>query len=97
MNTAVLISLLELLVLVSLVGLTAWYARSTANTVKHLRAQQKAIDAQSKILSISAQVAAWTALTSAAKDVPGQSPIRHLRRLANELNDLSKASESEEL
>lgn len=100
MEATILLQVLNLLALLLLVGLTAWYARSTSKTVKELQRQVDSSSRQSEIIAKSAQVSAYAALTRAKSNPPEQSPYVHLRRLVKELEeygtDLNDADEHPE-
>lgn len=91
MTEAIILQVLNLVALLVLVGLTAWYARSTARTVQELRRQVDSSSKQSIIIAKSAQISAYAALTKADSNPPEQSPFVHLRRLVQELDEHARS------
>ena len=57
-----------------LVGITAWYAYSTAKMLREMKRQADIVREQSTLISKSAQIAAWVGLTTAASHPAGQEP-----------------------
>lgn len=83
------LSILNLLVTPILVAITAWYAYSTAKILREMKRQADAVRDQSLLVSKSAQIAAWAALTNAAGHPDGQNPYMQIRRLVEQLEKLN--------
>jgi len=88
------LSILNLLATPILVGITAWYAYSTAKMLREMKRQRDVVHKQSLFVSKSAQIAAWAALTNAETHPVGQNPFQQLRKLVEQLGKLDGESEA---
>ena len=80
-----------------LVGITVWYAISTARMLREMERQAEASHEQSLILSKAAQIAAWAGYSNAAvqnsallteTDHMQSNPFKKVLQLAGELEQL---------
>jgi len=90
------LSILNLLATPILVGITAWYAYSTAKMLREMKRQGNVVHEQSSLVSKSAQIAAWAALINADAHPAGQNPFQQLRKLVEQLERLDGESEANE-
>ena len=74
-EVTVLLNTLNLLATPMLAAITAWCAYSTAKMLGEMRRQADAVREQSLLVSKSAQVVAWAALTTAEGHPAGQNPF----------------------
>lgn len=88
---------LNLVAFVILIGITAWYARSTAKMLREMRQQADAVREQSWVLSKSAQIAAksaqiagWDSIKKATEGagLPSGNPLEKLVELVTQLKEL---------
>jgi hypothetical protein len=81
------LSALNLLGTLILAAITAWYAYSTAKILREMRRQADAVREQSLLVSKSAQVVAWAALTTLKAHPAGEKPYERLRELIRQLEE----------
>lgn len=74
-----------------LVGITAWYAYSTAKMLREMKRQADIVREQSALISNSAQIAAWVGLTTAEGHPARQNPYEKLRQLVTYLEEAESA------
>jgi hypothetical protein len=79
--TVLTISIVNLVTTSVLVGVTAWYAFSTAKMLTETRRQIHEVHKQSILLSKSAQITAWAALGSPEAN-------KHIQQLVSQLEGL---------
>lgn len=85
----VVLSFVNALAIAVLVGVTLWYAVSSARMVAELRRQIGLLRAQAALQAKAAEISAQTALIQAAGQTAGAHPIPRLRQLAKELRELA--------
>jgi hypothetical protein len=91
------LGLVSAMATLGLVGITVWYAVSTARMLREMERQAEASHEQSLILSKAAQIAAWVGYSNAAvqnsalltQTAPMQpNPFKKVLQLAGELEQL---------
>lgn len=87
------IAIVSVFTTVVLAAITFWYTVTTSKMLKEVRNQLTEAQKQSDLISKAAQIAAWTALTTAAAHPAWKNPYQKLRDLVSELEamDSSKA------
>jgi len=78
-----------------LAGITFWYAVTTSKMLRAIKNQLTEAQKQSDLISKTAQIAAWTALTTAAAHPSGNNPYQKLRTLVSELETRNGSKTSE--